>query len=266
MTSRILEKPKRSGFQMENGIVRMALIWFSNALDDGTALSAARFEEFLRALMCRSREHGAPLQAAAAKAIARYQADGRMGQWIADDAGADFVRQLCFDVLTDGKRKVAYWGDKYPEHLFYAEDLHKVFPNAKWLFVWREPGAVIEGLSRKLSSSVKRPVSDWRFCIEDCATQWVRWNRKWLEMRDEIPAHRRMQLSFDEFVVDPPGGLRRLSGFLEYDLESDKQTVAATARLRPSELKKWLSSPAAEEIAAQLDRADVKEVRQRLKQ
>lgn len=259
VTGHILASPAMSGFRMENGIIRMSLIWFSNALDDGTALAASRFTEFLRALMCRSESHGTPLRAAAAQAIASYQTDGRLQHWINTDDGVSFVKQLCFDVLTRGQ-EVAYWGDKYPEHLFFSDELRRVFPQARWLFVWRQPASVMEALSRKIIPSMRRPVSDWRFSVEDCATQWVAWNRKWLKIRDTLPDDQQLELSFDEFVSDPPAQLRRLSEFIGFDLVADKASMNRARSLRPADLEKWRASERVAEIETQLDRDDVQTV------
>lgn len=265
VTGHILAAPRRSGFRMENGIIRMTMIWFSNALDDGAALAGARFTEFLRALMCRSETHGTRLREASAQAIATYQTDGRLRHWIDTDDGVSFVRQLCFDVLTRGE-DVDFWGDKYPEHLFLSRELRRVFPDAKWLFVWREPASVIEALSRKLVQRPDRPVSDWRFSVEDCATQWVRWNRRWLTMRDELPVEKRTELSFDAFVSDPPAALRHLSEFIGFDLVADGASRSRAGTLRPVDLHKWRESEHVAEIEEQLEREDLQAVYTKLKQ
>ena len=265
VTGHILASPKRSGFRMENGIIRMSMIWFSNALEDGAALAAARFTEFLRALMCRSEDHGTPLRAATSQVIAGYQKDGRLREWIDTDDGAGFVRQLCFDVLTRGE-EVDYWGDKYPEHLFFAEPLRQVFPDAKWLFIWREPASVIEALSRKIAANPTRPVSDWRFSVDDCGNQWVNWNRKWLALRDQLPAKSRLEVSFDSLVQDPPAQLARMSSFIGFDLTTDRASMFRASVLRPQELGKWRQSDRVKEIEEQLAREDVQAVYAQLQQ
>jgi hypothetical protein len=259
VTAHILAAPEASGFHMENGIMRAATIWFGHALHDGAALSAARFAEFLKMLMIRGEAHGARLRGAASRAISSYQKDGRLQGWIDADDGIGFVRQLCYDVLTDGVEDVAYWGDKYPEHLFYADELSEVFPDARWIFVWREPASVIEALSRKIISSKDRPVADWRFSVEDCATQWVKWNRKWLQLRGDMPDGSYCEVSFDALVSDPSSELPRVSSFIGFDLLDDPAANRLAKSLRPGDLDKWRSSPVAGQVQTQLDRDDVRE-------
>lgn len=258
-TGHILAAPRRSGFQMENGIMRMALMWFGNALEDGTALSAARFTEFLRACLVRGEAHGARLKPAAAEAIGAYTGDGRLQRWIDTDDGIGFVRELCFDVLTRGE-EVDYWGDKYPEHLFFTDQLRRVFPRATWVFVWREPASVIEALGRKLLPGGPQPVADWRFTLADCATQWVRWNRRWLDVRDQLPPERRVEVRFDDLVRDPPAQLARISETIGFDLVADRAAMHRAGGLRPDDLEKWRLSERAGEIEEQLARDDVQAV------
>jgi hypothetical protein len=248
---------------VENGIIRMALIWFKSSLEDGVALSASRFGEFLEIVMVRGKSHGKPLQAAACQAIVEYQTDGRLQAWIDADDGTAFVRQLSFDVLTRG-REVAFWGDKYPEYLFFARDLRRVFPNLRWLFIWREPASVIEGLSRKLGNP-SRPVFDWLFSVEDCATRWVEWNRKWLELRRELDHQNFLEVKFDDLVADPAIELGRISEFIGFDLLGDRDAMALAGRLRPTQLNKWRKGKLAAEVEGQLARDDVREVYTELK-
>jgi len=261
ITGRVLAAPKSSAFHVENGIIRLSLIWFSNAFHDGTALAAARFNEFLRALMVRSEGKGTPLQEAVKEALGRYRSSGRLREWVEADDGVGFVRQLCFDVLTRGVEDEApYWGDKYPEHLFFGRELQTVFPDAKWLFVWREPASVIEALSRKRSAAALRET------VADCRRQWVGWNEEWLKLREQIPAGKRLEIHFDTFVSDPQAGLAQMSEFVGFDLMSDRKSKRVAGALRPGDLEKWRRSPHADEIAQELEHEDVRRVHAALKQ
>ena len=263
VTAHILASPERSGFWHESGIIRMSLLWFRNAISDGPTLASARYNEFIRALNSRSDDHGARVRGLATNAIVEYQTDGRLLEWIETEDGAAFIRQLCFDVLSRGE-DVAYWGDKYPEHLFLIPEIYEVFPETKWLFIWREPASVIEALSRKMLTSTRRPIPNWRFSVEDCATQWTTWNRKWIEMRDQLPRENWMEVNFDQMVRDPNPELERVSELIEFDLLADKASKKRAAGLRPPDLEKWRKSEHVDEIEAQLERQDLRDVRAQL--
>lgn len=134
--------------------------------------------------------------------------------------------------------------EKTPRNCFKIEMLDRLFPDAYFIYIRRDPktniSSLIDGwLRRKSSSKSKRlPAlryklnikgydgSNWRFAlppgweeyhsstIEDvCAYQWLKSNEEALKGLDKIPSDRKIAISYEELIQDTPSTIKRVCEF-----------------------------------------------------
>lgn len=119
----------------------------------------------------------------------------------------DLVRQVAAAAYGDGP-----WGEKYNEYLLDLPYLLRLYPRARWLFVYRRPAEVATSM---LAWSGDRP---WRPTdAVGCETKWADWNKRWLSFRDRLAPARRLELDYDTLCTD--SGLYQVSRFAGVDLE-----------------------------------------------
>jgi hypothetical protein len=114
----------------------------------------------------------------------------------------DEVRRICAEAYG-----TTAWGDKYNEHLLDLGWLDAVFPQARWVFLAREPEEVVASM---LAWSRPKP---WNpRTAEAAADKWAHFNRQWLAFRDSVPAGRRVELHYGALCRGEREGLDELAG------------------------------------------------------
>jgi hypothetical protein len=257
-TARVIGAHPRAAVGNEDGLIRMAALWFpALAGPDGAGLPYARFQEFLRALELRGeRGGGGPggarwraLSARVEAVLAAWQQDGTLEEWTRRRDVDAFVRRLCHAVIgSGGAQPPLAWGDKYPEFLFQLERLDAIFPRARWLFVVRRPESNVEALARKLPADRGAVVGKAVFTLEACAWQWLDWNARWLGFRARIPAARRLELRYEDLIADPAAAVAQIGAFAGLDLLAADACRAELQRLDAGRAERWKASPRAAEI------------------
>lgn len=249
-TARLIGLHPRAAFGYEEGVIRMAAAWFTAmAGADGRGLPYARYQEFARALEVREGERWSAARHSVEGIFLRWQEDGTLQRLArAQDVGA-FVRRLCWEHHCGGREPAPLlWGDKYPEFLFLLDPLARIFPQARWIFVARRPEANVEALARKLAPQAGRVRGKAVFTLADCAQQWVDWNQAWLDFRARIPAERRLELRYEDWIARPQEVANQLGSFLGINLLAEPACQRELARLDPGRAERWRSAPEAEEI------------------
>ena len=142
------------------------------------------------------------------------------------------------------------WGDKYNEYLLDLPYLLRLYPRARWLFVYRRPAEVAASM---LAWSGDRP---WRPAgAEGCEAKWAEWNDRWLRFRDRLVPGNRLELDYDTLCTD--SGLRQVSRFAGVDLPPGcmhrrQPPAAATPARHPATAEVWARlcalSPAAASV------------------
>lgn len=144
--------------------------------------------------------------------------------------GEDDLRAACRTAATEIYRKAAgeevrYFLDKTPRYALVADELAKTFPEARFIFLWRNPLAVTSSMMRTWNEG--------------------RWNLHWYRMDLErglrllVDTGRQVEngftLRYEDLVADPHGAVEHLCDFLEIErtgamLESFTE-VEATGRM-----------------------------------
>jgi hypothetical protein len=115
------------------------------------------------------------------------------------------IRRICAEAYGPGP-----WGDKYNEYLLDLPWLHATFPDARWVFLVREPG---ESAASMLAWRRDKP---WNPQEATAAlAKWAHWTSRWLAFRAEVPARRRIELDYAALCA---GRHEALSEFLGVDL------------------------------------------------
>jgi len=128
--------------------------------------------------------------------------------------------------------------EKTPKNALRIPFLAKVFPEARFVYLHRDPRPVLSSMLEAWRSGTFRTypqlpgwpgpdwslvlVPDWRSLagkplIEIVARQWEATTRILLDDLDAIPAERRTSIRYDALVADPQGEIERLGAELGFD-------------------------------------------------
>ncbi len=102
------------------------------------------------------------------------------------------------------------WGEKTPYNLFYIEQILEDFPNAQFVFIYRDG----RDASAEFLDSSFGPTNIY------CAAELWRMGQEAVKpWRTKLPADQWLDIRYEDFVRDPLAGLRSLCEFLgeEYD-------------------------------------------------
>lgn len=119
-----------------------------------------------------------------------------------------FAILLSLYAQSRGKRRA---GDKSPRHLFYVHEILKLFPQAKFICLIRDPRAVVrsEMATTWGSKSIGR-----------ITRRWCRVAQKANELKQQLPAARFQIVRYEDLVYDPESILKGLCEFLGEHFES----------------------------------------------
>jgi hypothetical protein len=133
----------------------------------------------------------------------------------------DEVRRVCAEAYGQGP-----WGDKYNEYLLDLPWFNAMFPDARWVFLVREPGEAVASMLA------------WRHCkpwnpreTAAASSKWAHWTSRWLAFRDSVAPRQRMEIDYASLCE---GHHNKLSEFVGVDL-----TPFLTNFRRPSAGRPW---------------------------
>ncbi len=92
------------------------------------------------------------------------------------------IRRVCAEAYGPGP-----WGDKSNEYLLELAWLHATFPDARWVFLVREPGETVASM---LAWTEYRPWNPGNAL--DASAKWAYWTSRWLGFRDTVPPRQRV--------------------------------------------------------------------------
>jgi Sulfotransferase family len=92
----------------------------------------------------------------------------------------------------------AVLGEKYNELLLHLDALLSAFPNARIVFVFREPCDVSESMVRHFAGRPWAPAT-----AGEAARKYVAWNAAWERARDRVACADRYELCYERFVERP---------------------------------------------------------------
>lgn len=118
-----------------------------------------------------------------------------------------FVVLMTLYANSRGKRRA---GEKSPRHLFAAEEIIKLYPQAKFLCLIRDPRGVVRSERETTwgSRSVCRVTRRWCRVVDEAA-----------RLQRRLPADRFRIVRYEDLVSEPEGTLRAICDFLGESFE-----------------------------------------------
>ncbi len=146
---------------------------------------------------------------------------------IFDEIGVDVVRK---NILDDPERTIrgpyktgaaswcafygkSRWGEKTPFNLFYVDLLYDMFPEARFIYVVRDPRAVVTSMNtiEYFSDDTVINALNWRSGAGDGYHGFLK----------SLPDKSRMVMSYEQLVSDPSDTLNRLCSFVGEDFDPE---------------------------------------------
>lgn len=150
---------------------------------------------------------------------------------IKDNANYSLLCKMVYYQLSKGKENVQYISDKNPPYALFIDTILKIFPNAKFVHIVREPRDNI--YSHIISFNEKNPLFR--------AYQWVGFN-KIIEAKKRMAPERFFFIKYEKLVNNPETVMRALSEFLKIPFHEgmirNKATEVLTAELAKSGLER----------------------------
>jgi len=256
----LLKRHPNGSFGTEDGVIRLALIWFYQLRENPEFLRYARFNEFIQTLRIRTKDHHKENSKIMKVLLLEMFSDGRLNKLVKSNDVQRFIRTICYSFYQkkfNSDRKLLFWGDKYPEYVMMLDEIHDVFPKAKYLFLIRHPLTNIEAIHRKTPAAIKqmgRIVSN----LEECLFQYKNWHDKWQDFNAKLDSENYIELKFEDLIHNPSDYLRKIESYLKIDIMSKKYKDRMIDNLNPSKANYDFSIPIYQEILELIEKHDLK--------
>ncbi|MGH8296915.1 MAG: sulfotransferase family protein [Steroidobacteraceae bacterium] len=139
-----------------------------------------------------------------------------------------FLQHL--DAQTPGRR----WILKSPDHVFALDDIRAVYPDARWVFIHRDPVAVLASVAR-LTEVLRRPFAhhvDLAEIGQQVCASWLDGAQRM--MRAASGSGSILHLHYHEIIADPESAVARLF----------RHGGHASSREAAQRMRKWLGNRA----------------------
>jgi hypothetical protein len=129
------------------------------------------------------------------------------------DAHAAYARAINLLMSRNAIRNdKKFWGEKTPDYIFHVPLLHSLFPNARFIHIYRD--------GRDIAVSVM-PLSWGPNNVYSCARWWKSAIDNWKQVSSTILSkNQTLQISLEHFTKDPVTSLQRVCEFLALPYES----------------------------------------------
>jgi hypothetical protein len=120
------------------------------------------------------------------------------------------IYSCVMDLLANQAGKFL-WGEKTPGNAFYVDVLREMFPAAKFIFVERDPRAIVASMNRAPFYSADTAIN---------AMNLKHYLRAMKKAKSIVPQESRIELRYEQFVQTPESSLRDVCRFLKFTFES----------------------------------------------
>ena len=160
--------------------------------------------------------------------IAELQTKGQLtAKVVIDCLFAAFLRQT-------GK---SIWGDKTPTHFYYVGDILSLYPQARVVFVTRDPRAVFASMKRYAKKTKGTRNQFWWMTEnpEKASMLWLDAYESWAKWKDKI-----FLVKYEELVQGPELTLRKLTDdYLKISYDSDMLKYYEKAEDKIGNIPEW---------------------------
>lgn len=103
--------------------------------------------------------------------------------------------------------KIKRWGDKTPINTLYIDKILKVYPNAKFIHIVREPKDVVcSYINAKLYNDIDEATNFWNLAV-----------KKALFLKNKVSSNQFIQVRYEDLVVSPEIQLNNVCDFLDLE-------------------------------------------------
>lgn len=139
----------------------------------------------------------------------------------------ELVNQIC--LARSRKLGFSRWADKTPHFSFQVPLIASLFPNAKFIFIYRDGRDVANSLLERKWG----PNNIWA-----AAKYWGTCCNALIESENIIPKNRLLSIRYENLLEAPEPILQRLLEFLEYQA-TNEQIEQMASRVRGNNSNKW---------------------------
>jgi hypothetical protein len=124
----------------------------------------------------------------------------------------EIIRTIWCGVYEEIKGNRVVIGDKYNEYLLQLPEIIGLFPEARFIFLHRNPVDAAESMMRSFKDrpwAVETP--------EDGLRKWAQWNGEWLRWRSTVPPAHRLEIAATCLFSKPEETMRSIGDFLRVE-------------------------------------------------
>ena len=140
------------------------------------------------------------------------------------DYSSAFMWHKRFLQAMETTRKPNYWLLKDPCHIQHIEEILNTYPDAKFVFIHRNPIEVIGSISSlafSLRSAFSKRVDNFGLGKESLSF-WGDASKEFLSQRRQIPESNMVDINFLNFTSDPIGSIETI--FRKFNLDLNQET------------------------------------------
>ncbi len=112
-----------------------------------------------------------------------------------------------------GREGKGIWGEKTPKNLFYVDKIYEMMPDARFIYIVRDPRAVVNSMNRFA-----------RF-VDDSVLNAFNWLQAasygYNLLQQSVPAEKKLEIKYENLVTDVEGTTRQICDFLEEPFEDE---------------------------------------------
>jgi Sulfotransferase family len=233
--ARIMKMHSGSSFGVEDGIVRNLIIWLWWMRGKGQALKYARFGD-IATIMESLRPDKVDTVRRLRMLLDQSLRDPAFQNLLEKGAVVATIRYLTSRFYLSPK-DTHLWGDKYPEYVFQLDEIHEIFPEARYIFVVRNPVSVTDSLIKRRFVAIgekqgKMNLNEYRLNRTDCWHQWTSWNERIVQFMQKREPSRYRMIRYEDLLHDRTSCIEMLSNFVNIDLANDPGSSKVIAALR----------------------------------
>ena len=140
------------------------------------------------------------------------------------DYSSAFMWHKRFLQAMETTTKPSYWLLKDPCHIQHIEEILNVYPDAKFIFIHRNPIEVIGSISSltfNLRSAFSKKVDNVELGKESLSF-WGNASKEFLKQRRQLPESNMVDITFLDFTSDPIGSIEAI--FRKFNLDLNQET------------------------------------------
>jgi len=157
---------------------------------------------------------------------------------VAPDFSYENIVNCLMRKRNDGQNNSNYWGDKTPSYLSELTLLQSLFPNAKYLYIFRDGRDVALSL-------LKKPWGPHN--IHECANYWDRQNSQQNLLKKLESEGSLLAIKYEELLILPNAVISKIYNFLEEEI-SDMEIKELETHANKNNSYKWKKTMTARQL------------------